>query len=128
MVIIDTSVIIDHLRQQGEKESHILRLAKSFQKQELAISVITLQELYEGKSTTDKRKEGYMISTIAPLKILQYNYETAKKAGQIARGLTNPIEFADCAISATCILNNAKLATLNNKDFEKIPDLELVDI
>lgn len=35
-------------------------------------------------------------------------------------------QFADAAIAATAIINKAKLATLNKKDFQRIKELELV--
>lgn len=36
------------------------------------------------------------------------------------------IQFADAAIAATAIINNARLATLDKKDFQGIKNLELV--
>ena len=91
----------------------------------LAISVITIQELYEGKSTRDSTKEQGMLATIAPLKIVPYTFEVAQLAGSIARDLLRPIELADAAIAATAILNGASLYTLNGKDFKGILDLSL---
>lgn len=129
MVVLDTSVIIDHLRQSNSnKETFLQKIAKKVSKQSIAISVITIQELYEGLSTRNSEKEQYLLSTIGPLNVLPYDYETAKKAGEIARDLNQPIEFADSAIAATCLNNQSKLATLNIKDFEKISGLELLKI
>lgn len=128
MVILDTSVIIDHLRQTEVKQTHLMKIAKKVTKENLAISVVTVQELYEGKSTKDKRKEEYLLATITPLKILPYTYEVAQLAGEIARDLKRPIEFADAAIAATAIVNGAVLFTLNKKDFRGIKNLEMFKI
>jgi len=49
MVILDTNIIIDHLRQK--QESLFENLVNKINKNELAISVITIQELFTGKST-----------------------------------------------------------------------------
>lgn len=125
MVILDTSIIIEHLRTPKTKESSLLKIAKKKSKEVLAISMITVQELYEGKSTKDKDKEKSLLSTISPLKILPYTYEIAKLAGEIARDINRPIELADCAIAATAILNSASLFTLDKKDFSGIKDLEV---
>ena len=76
MVVLDTSVIIAHLRQKT-KDSLLRRLAVKY-KNQMAISVITLQELYEGQSTRDQIKENYMLSILTPLKILPYTEEVAK--------------------------------------------------
>ncbi len=126
MVVLDTSVVIDHLRQLG-KTSLLLRLEKKFPKQSLAISMISLQELYGGESTREEEQEQLLLSTVSPLKILPYNFETAKLAGEIERDLKRPIDFADAAIAASAIINGAQLATLNKKDFKGISDLELLD-
>lgn len=127
MVILDTSIIIDHLRSSA-KTTRLTKLAKKHHKEELAISVLSVQELYEGKSTRNKKKERALLSIISPLRILQYNYEIAKTAGKIARDSAHLMELADAAIAATCILNNASLATLNEKDFRGVKGIELVDV
>ena len=127
MVVLDTNIIIEHLRQPKTKESTLIKLVRKKPKEVLAISIITIQELYEGKSTKNKAKEQALLATISPLKILPYTYEVAQLAGEIARDLTRPIELADAAIAATAILNGAQLLTLNNKDFLGIKNLELLE-
>lgn len=123
-MILDTSAIIDHLRTGGK--GYLINLAKKLPKQNLAISTVTIQELYEGKSTKDGQKEKDMLSIISPLTILPYTFEVAQLAGEIARDLKRPIELADAAIAATAIQNGATLATLNKKDFVGIENLELI--
>ena len=126
MVVIDTNIIIDHLRlQKKEQESLLMKIAKQLPKKTLALSIISVQELYEGASTRDSQKEQYLLATISPLKILSYNYEVAQLAGQIARDLDRPIELADAAIAATAILNGAFLHTVNKKNFRDIKNLQL---
>ena len=126
MVILDTNVIIDHLRQSGAKETLLLRIAKRTARENLAISAVSIQELYEGRSTREPKKEEYLLRTIAPLRVLPYTYEIAQLAGEVARDLESPIEFADAAIAATAIVHGASLATLNRKDFQQITELQLV--
>ena len=126
MVILDTNIIIDHLRRPPKKISLLVKIVEKKPKENLAISMISIQELYEGRSTKSKTKEQYLLATIAPLKILPYNYEVAQLAGEIARDLNQPIELADAAIAATAILNGAQLFTLNKRDFRGIKNLELM--
>lgn len=128
MVILDTNIIIDHLRQRGEKETILMRVASTVAKENLAISLISVQELYEGRSTQEKEKGEYLLATITPLKVLSYTYEIAQLAGEIARDQKEPIEFADAAIAATTIVNGASLLTLNEKDFIGIEELELYSL
>lgn len=126
MVILDTNIIIDHLRQPKKKQSYLAKIAQQQPKQTLAMSMMSIQELYEGKSTKNKRKEEYLLATISPLKILPYTYETAQLAGKIARDLKRSIEMADAAIAATAILHGAQLFTLNKTDFQGIGELEII--
>lgn len=125
MVILDTNIIIDHLRLNQQKSSYLMDLAEITPKEVIALSVISIQELYEGLSTRDANKEQFLLATISPLKIIPYSYEIAQLAGKIARDSNDPIELADAAIAATAIINRAQLYTLNSKDFEKIIGLEL---
>lgn len=127
MVILDTNIIIDHLRQQDKTvDSKLMQVAKSYPKEVLAISMVTVQELYEGRSTLDDQKEQYLIATISPLKILPYTYEIAQLAGELASDLKRPIELADATIAATTIANGCQLYTLNLKDFSGIDELNLL--
>ena len=125
MVILDTSIIIDQLR-RPPKESYLFKLAQKLSKESFVLSVLSVQELYQGESTRDMRREELMLATISPLKILPYTFEVAQLAGEIIRDFPQPIKFVDAAIAATTVVNGAMLATLNRKDFEGIRDLELV--
>jgi len=125
MVILDTNVIIDHLRQPPDTESLLIKLKKKIDRDRLAISMITIQELYVGKSTKRKEDEKNLLAVVGALKILEYSYEVAKLAGELERDLNLTIEFSDAAIAATAIVNGAELVTLNRKHFEKIAGLEL---
>ena len=127
MVVLDTNIIIDHLRLQDKQaESKLMALAKTKPKEVLAISMITIQELYEGRSTRDIQKEQYLLATVSPLKILPYNYEVAKLAGEVARDVERPIQLADAGIAATAILNGCELLTPNLKDFSHVKELQLL--
>ena len=124
MVIIDTNIVIDHLRNPHHTSS-LMKLVKQLPKEQISLSIISIQELYEGRSTLDSHKEEILLAVISPLTILPYTFEIAQLAGQIARDLIRPIEFADAAIAATAIINEADLLTLNTKDFMHIKDLQL---
>ncbi len=126
MVILDTNIIIDHLRLRGSEKSYLRKLEEKFTKDLLAISILTVQELYSGQSTKDSKNEDYLLSTIGPIQILPYSYEIAELAGKISRDLQNPIDFADIAIAATTMILGGRLSTLNKKHFKDIPNLELI--
>lgn len=126
MVIVDTSIVIDHLRQIDQnKDTTLIEISKSFSKFEIGISVLSMQELYTGSSTKDQNKENYLKITIAPIKVIPYTYEIAMLAGKIVRDTKTTVTFADAGIAASCIYYNAKLVTLNKKDFISIASLVL---
>ncbi len=124
MVVLDTSVIIDHLRRPPGQPTYLKKLAKKFGR-DLSIAMVTVQEIYEGKSTREKKKEEEFLMTISGLRILPFTFEVAQLAGQIARDLARGIDLGDAAIAATTIINGGQLATLNKKDFLGIDGLEL---
>jgi len=126
VVVLDTSIIIDHLRQRPSAESHLDKIVKKMPKESLAVAMITIQELYIGTSTTNEQAEQLLLATITPLKILAYTYEIAQLAGEISRDTKRPIELADATIAATAITNGLQLATLNKKDFVGIEGLEII--
>ncbi len=122
VVLLDTNIIIDHLRQPPEK-SVLSRISIKIPYHDLRLSLITIQELYGGTSTRESQKEKDLLAVIAPLTILPYTYEVAQRAGMLFRDLKRLINFADAAIAATAIVNHVPLLTLNEKDFLGLPGL-----
>lgn len=126
MVILDTDIVIDCIRQPGNKNTPLVKLLQSVKPQDVAISVITIQELYVGESSKEIQKEEFFLKLISKLALLPYDYKIAKMAGEIMRDIRPRIQFADAAIAATAILNKARLLTLNKKDFKGIKKLKLI--
>lgn len=126
MIILDTSVLIDHTRQRnlGRKTlfERIVQIEGSFN---IGVSIITLQELYQGFSTRENKKEEEMLDTLGLVKIFAYDEGTATTAGKIVRDWNPEMEFADAAIAATAINEDCHLFTVNTGDFQNIPDLTL---
>lgn len=125
MVIIDTSLIIDHLRQQISEDTILASLSLKYPNGELAISTITIQEVFTGKSSSCKKPLEKIATTLASLTIVDYTLDISKLAGTLARDSKKNLQFADAAIAATAIHYDASLATLNTKDFLSIPRLNL---
>lgn len=126
MVVIDTNVIIDHLRLKGSPDSVLSKLFGQIELTEAAISFITVQELFAGQSTKEKEIVEWILRIINPYEILPYTFEVAKLAGEIERDSKSHIDFPDAAIVATAMLNKASLFTLNKKDFKGIQGLKLL--
>ena len=106
-------------------ESILLKLFEQYPSETFALSVISVQELYEGFSTKNEKKESQMLSTISTLVIVPYTVDIATRAGKIARDSEALIDLADAAIAATCIQNDVPLYTLNTKHFRTIVGLQI---
>lgn len=114
-VVIDSSVLIDHLRTLGKGKSS--KFTEIQQKEtDLVFSLITVGELFSGQSAVVKEKEIKALLSLG--KIADLNYELMHTAGFI-RGKTG-IDLEDAVIAATCLRLNLPLATLNTKDFSKV--------
>lgn len=125
MVVLDTNVIIDHLRLPKGSETILIKIIRLNPRDIIAISIISVQELYQGRSSRDPMKENDIRMILDNVKILPYGVKVAKLAGEIIRDLSRPIGFSDAAIAATAIVNGFYLFTLNKKDFADIKNLQL---
>lgn len=128
MVILDTNIIIDHLRLPKKSESYFVKIARLRSEETFTLSVISIQELYIGQSSKEPEKENDILEVIRALQLSPYIYEVAQLAGEIIRDSKNPVSFADAAIAATAIVNDFQLFTLNKKHFEDIKGLEMIDL
>jgi predicted nucleic acid-binding protein len=128
VVIVDTNVIIDHLRQASAEPTLLEHIVTKTELPNIAVSVITIQELFEGQSTKNARKREELVTILKALLILPYTEEVARLAGELARDLTQPIEFPDAALAATAIMFEASLATLNAKHFKSITRLKMMTL
>lgn len=128
VIIIDTNVIIDHLRQKSKPATIYKNIVEKYEYFNLAISTITIQELFIGQSTKENRDLQKLTNTIKPLKLLALTPRIARLAGELMRDNGPKLQFADAAIAATALHYGAHLATLNTKDFVGIPNLKLLKL
>lgn len=128
MVILDTNIIIDHIRLAKKSDSYFVKIVRLTPEETFTLSVILIQELYIGQSSKELEKEKDILAVIRALQLSPYTYEVAQLAGEIIRDSKIPVSFADAAIAATAIINGFQLFTLNKKHFEDIKDLEIIDL
>lgn len=124
-VVVDTNLIIDHLRQKV-KQRVKTQLEKIIEEESISplISSATIQELFAGQSSKkieEKRKIRRILSCFA---ITNISPKMAETAGKIMRETKPVVQFADAQIAATAILEKAYLATKNKKDFKNIKGLK----
>jgi predicted nucleic acid-binding protein len=128
MVVVDTNLIIDHLRLKGKRDSLLVRLLSDVGDDNVSISVVTIQELFAGQSTLRHDESTQVERIIDSMRILPYTHQIARLAGTISRDQPGKVSFMDAAIAATVMANDASLATLNRKDFVGIKKLKLMEM
>ena len=97
----------------------------------MLISTVTLFELYAGATNEAKERDIENILSLFDNVFLSFTPEVAKKAGELYRSAKKEqytIEIRDLFISATAILYDLPLLTLNVKHFRRIENLKIFNI
>lgn len=114
--VIDTSVLIDHLRGFEPAKAVIEKISGKYF---IAyMSSLTEAELFSGENAKLEKKREELINLIKLFEKVIVNNEIAQKAGEFRRDYG--IEIPDAIIAATAFHQNCKLWTKNKKDFENI--------
>lgn len=120
MILIDTNIFVDHLRNFGEAVKFFETLVG---RDDVIFSAITEAELIAGKSSKDKEKKGKLLYFINRWNKIPVTNPIALQAGDIYRDYE--LEIPDAIIAATALQNNAELITKNIKDFQKVYGLKI---
>jgi len=123
MIVLDSTVLIDHLRGRPAAE-RVNRLAQSHEI--LATTAINVEEIVRGLRMSEQPAADKLF---AGLVILEIGHEEAVRAGQwrrdfSARGIT--LSQADCLLAACAVSAGGRLATGNPQDFP-MPGLHVED-
>lgn len=124
-VVIDTNIIIDHIRFPRIEKSPFEIIIENSDIDSL-VSTTTIQELFIGQSSLREDQDIKIRKILKAVKIVDISSEIAELAGKLMRDVKPQIQFADAQIAATAILNKAKLLTLNYKDFKGIKGLRII--
>jgi predicted nucleic acid-binding protein len=123
-LLIDTSIIIDHFRKKDKINTLLLELYQNYL---LHISSVTVFELYNGASSSEKVEDIELL--LKNVKVLDFNSEIASVASKIYRQLISEnkiIEFRDIFIASTAIVNKMPVSTLNVNHFKRIKGLRII--
>ena len=124
MIVVDTSIIIDFLRQKNKQQTIFYTQVARGEK--LAVSIITQTELYAGKSVWQTPFAQQELTNIfSVIKVIPSTQEISVLAGKIRA--QSHLDLIDAIIAATTVINDSRLLTLNRKDFLGVPDLQFVD-
>ena len=121
-VCVDTSVVIDWLRQPDSEKTILYQLIAN--QYEISISVVAVTELYSGKSVWQHAQAKTRLNgVLAECRVLPLESDAAILAGELR--VKHEVALLDALIAATAIQHNQSLATLNTKDFSQISNLSL---
>lgn len=121
-LLIDTSILIDHLRKTQKDKTLLFLLASRC---DYSISAITEFE-FAIRATPPNRQ--FTQELLASLPVLPFDSTCAKTAVEIYRVLkaTNQlISLPDIFIAATAMVHDLQSLTLNRKHFERVDGLKL---
>ncbi len=123
-LLLDTSIIIDYLRQKDKKTTILFELAQS--NHSFFISIMSHAELYSGKSVwQDKKLTEALEKVCSGMQVLPLETHISREAGRIRAHYA--IDLIDAIIAATASFHKLPLVTLNKKHFSTITEIHLFD-
>ena len=123
MTLLDTSILIDFLVDEGESE----RIGRLLGDREAAISAISVFELLAGvrlEKHRIERKELIELTLVLP--VTSPITERAAELFGVLRTKGTTVDNEDLLIAATALDSGIPVLTRNNSHFRHIPELELV--
>ena len=119
-LIVDTDIIIDHLRGGVIWENILESINKDC---EFYIATVVIPELFSGRSTIDDEVSIKILDFLQIFNEIDLNKDIAKKAGELFRDVNRNLGIADYIIAASALVTGSTIITLNKKHFEQIPRL-----
>ncbi|MEA3349303.1 MAG: type II toxin-antitoxin system VapC family toxin [Chloroflexota bacterium] len=121
-LVLDTDIIIDHLR----RHSDIVKVVLSRYK--IAITAINHYELLSVPFLS-KRQQISLTQLLEIVEIIPFDMYASESAAQIwnlLRSQGKTIGVLDTHIAGTCLSRKLPLLTRNVKHFQRVPDLQLI--
>ncbi len=121
-IVVDSSVLIQNLRLGRDLFFSLIKQADEGGV-ELLIPALVVMEIWSGKSMKSLEMQTMVEKRLKIFRVVDFDEVQAKKAGQIRRECQ--IGAMDAAIAACAIIEGARVATLNVKDFKKVQAVKL---
>jgi tRNA(fMet)-specific endonuclease VapC len=125
--LLDTNICIYIIRQ---KPATVLQKLATVNVGEIAVSAITVAELHYGaaKSQQPMRNQAALSQFLAPLVVAPFTEEVTAVYGNLRAHLEKsgaPIGALDTLIAAHALALELTLVTNNQREFERVPDLQI---
>ncbi len=135
-IVLDSSVIIAAER-RGHTVRQILEQVKAVRGEtDIGLSVVTIAELVHGayRAKTRSQQQGrldFIERLCSDVPVHPVTLAIARLAGRIEgqqKAIGVQLPFEDLLIGATALHLGYQVATLNLRDFQKIPDLSVIQL
>ena len=123
-VVVDTSLIINHLRKTTEEFKLLTELHDSG-KIRILIPYEVIVELFVGRSSEEKAMKKTIDEILDRAELVGLTRKSAVHAGTLTRKLPKVPEPIDLIIAAIALEHKAQIATNNHKHFRLIPQIKL---
>lgn len=123
-LVVDTSILIDHLR-KGPRWRQVITETKEVKNIKLFLPTIVIFELFSGSSSRNASDIKIIQNLIKNFKRTELTEEIAKRAGELYRDVSKRLDIPDYIISASALEIGGTVLTLNKKHFKQIPNLPI---
>lgn len=122
MILVDSDVLIAHLRGTPEARDWLLRARRDSGR--LAISAVTVTEVAGGMRPNETRQVTRLIASMDVFPVTAQVAWAASELMRTYRQSHSGIGLGDYLIAATAVTDGLQLATLNVRHFPMFADLE----
>ena len=127
MILLDTDIVIAHLKGHPTVTEHILR-----QLSEIALPAVVLAELDFGAKASARPEENLtrLYEFVRAIQVVPFDSGCAAEHGTLKatlRRMGRPTGAIDALIAATALSKGARLVTHNREHYQHIPGLRLED-
>ncbi len=129
MVCLDSDILINFLR----NDTKTINLIENLKQQGKPISTTSINsfELLKGIPKLSRMDKNKVIDFLTNFNILNFNFDSSKKAAEIFDDLKSKgeiIDIADILIASIVLANNDVFITGNSKHFQRIKELKIDNI
>lgn len=125
MILIDTGILIEHIRKKDKIQTSFFQLNEEY---ELGISMMTAFEFLIGKNEKNTELIEVLMENLSIFPWDEHSMQVAVQIYQDLKKRNQLIEIPDIIIASTAIALDIPLATRNRNHFERIQNLQLVDL
>ena len=120
-VSIDTDILIDYSKDRDTVLDKLL----SEKNVELYVNPVVIAEFLADQNLVSQKKLNEALDFLSRFKMININKKIGIETGRIMRKIPS-LNWKDAMIAACCLVENCRLATRNQKHFNKITGLKFV--